>query len=127
MPLRGSAGWMTGPSRAGRDGLEADCVLLWQKRDIGLLAHFIQQLQDAGERERAWKRYHAMRRFVEGQHCPRVPISLQPSQRSGPHDSQQPGLGALSVGVLAAETFKSRKCTQKSILNNIFRILVAAG
>src|ERR1700676_2650267 len=26
--------------RAGRDGLPADCVLLWQKRDAGLLAHF---------------------------------------------------------------------------------------
>jgi ATP-dependent DNA helicase RecQ len=55
--------------RAGRDGLPADCVLLWQKRDIGLLAHFIQQLQDPGERERAWQRYHAMRRFVESDQC----------------------------------------------------------
>jgi len=55
--------------RAGRDGLPADCVLLWQKRDIGLLAHFIQQLQDPGERERSWQRYHTMRRFVEGNQC----------------------------------------------------------
>ena len=43
--------------RAGRDGLPADCVMLWQKRDIGLLVHFIQQLQDPGERNRAWQRY----------------------------------------------------------------------
>jgi len=55
--------------RAGRDGLPADCVLLWQKRDAGLLAHFIQQLEDAGERDRSWKRYHAMRRFVEAAEC----------------------------------------------------------
>jgi ATP-dependent DNA helicase RecQ len=55
--------------RAGRDGLEADCALLWQKRDIGLLAHFIQQLQDTGERERSWQRYHTMRRFVESEEC----------------------------------------------------------
>ena len=55
--------------RAGRDGLQADCTLLWQKRDIGLLAHFIQQLQDAGERERSWQRYHVMRRFVESEEC----------------------------------------------------------
>jgi ATP-dependent DNA helicase RecQ len=55
--------------RAGRDGNEADCVLLWQKRDAGLLAHFIQQLQDAAERDRAWKRYHAMRAFVENATC----------------------------------------------------------
>ncbi len=55
--------------RAGRDGLAADCILLWQKRDIGLLAHFIQQLQDSQERERSWQRYHTMRRFAEGDQC----------------------------------------------------------
>ena len=62
--------------RAGRDGLEADCVLLWQKRDIGLLAHFIQQLQEPGERERSWQRYHAMRRFVEARECRHRQICL---------------------------------------------------
>jgi ATP-dependent DNA helicase RecQ len=62
--------------RAGRDGLEADCVLLWQKRDAGLLAHFIQQLEDAGERDRSWKRYHAMRRFVEARECRHRQICL---------------------------------------------------
>jgi ATP-dependent DNA helicase RecQ len=55
--------------RAGRDGQEADCALLWQKRDIGLLAHFIQQLQDAEERNRSWERYRVMRRFVESAEC----------------------------------------------------------
>ena len=55
--------------RAGRDGEPADCVLLWQKRDIGLLTHFVQQVQDSSERERAWQRYHVMRRFVEGSAC----------------------------------------------------------
>ena len=34
--------------RAGRDGLPADCVLLWQKRDAGLLAHFIEPDQRSG-------------------------------------------------------------------------------
>lgn len=62
--------------RAGRDGLPADCVLLWQKRDIGLLAHFIQQLEDAQERERSWQRYHAMRRFVENESCRHRQICL---------------------------------------------------
>ncbi len=32
--------------RAGRDGLPADCVLLWQKRDAGLHAYFIGQIAD---------------------------------------------------------------------------------
>jgi ATP-dependent DNA helicase RecQ len=55
--------------RAGRDGLPADCVLLWQKRDAGLLAHFIEQLSDSQERERGWQRYHIIRSFVESTGC----------------------------------------------------------
>ncbi len=55
--------------RAGRDGLPADCVMLWQKRDLGLLAHFIQQTQDPEERERSWQRYRVMKRFVEEPGC----------------------------------------------------------
>src|SRR5712671_1508082 len=55
--------------RAGRDGLPADCALLWQKKDAGLLAHFTQQLQDSRERENAWERYHTIRRYVESGEC----------------------------------------------------------
>jgi len=62
--------------RAGRDGLPADCVMLWQKRDIGLLVHFIQQLQDPSERNRAWDRYKAMRRFAEAAECRHRQICL---------------------------------------------------
>ena len=62
--------------RAGRDGLPADCVLLWQKRDAGLLAHFIEQVSDAAEKERAWQRYHTIRRFVESKSCRHRQICL---------------------------------------------------
>jgi len=62
--------------RAGRDGREADCVLLWQRRDAGLLAHFIQQLEDRTERDRAWQRYHAMRTFAESAECRHRQICL---------------------------------------------------
>jgi len=55
--------------RAGRDGLAADCALLWQKRDAGLLAYFIDQLNDANEKERAWQHYHAIRRFTTARLC----------------------------------------------------------
>jgi ATP-dependent DNA helicase RecQ len=55
--------------RAGRDGEPADCLLLWQKRDAGLLAYFIEQIKDAAERERAWQRYHHVREFVESNRC----------------------------------------------------------
>jgi ATP-dependent DNA helicase RecQ len=55
--------------RAGRDGQPADCILLWQKRDAGLLAHFIGQVEDGEEKQRAWERYHEIRRFVEASSC----------------------------------------------------------
>jgi ATP-dependent DNA helicase RecQ len=62
--------------RAGRDGLPADCILLWQKRDAGLLAYFIDQITDPAEKERAWQRYHAIRRFVESNSCRHRQICL---------------------------------------------------
>jgi len=55
--------------RAGRDGLPADCLLLWQKKDLGLHAYFIGQIGDSAERERAWQRYREMERFVQSRDC----------------------------------------------------------
>jgi ATP-dependent DNA helicase RecQ len=55
--------------RAGRDGAGADCVLLWQKKDAGLLGFFANQITDAQERERAWERYRIIREFVESRRC----------------------------------------------------------
>jgi ATP-dependent DNA helicase RecQ len=55
--------------RAGRDGAPADCILLWQKRDVGLLTYFVEQLTDPAEKARAWQRYHEIRNFVEAKRC----------------------------------------------------------
>jgi ATP-dependent DNA helicase RecQ len=55
--------------RAGRDGEPADCMLLWQKRDVGLLTYFVEQLTDPAEKARAWKRYRIIRNFVESKSC----------------------------------------------------------
>src|SRR5712671_135089 len=60
--------------RAGRDGLPADCVLLWQNRDAGLHAYFIGQINDSAEKERAWRRYHEIRNFVESKFCRHLQI-----------------------------------------------------
>ena len=62
--------------RAGRDGLTADCLLLWQPKDAGLLAYFIEKLRDPAERERAWERYNAIRRFAESGRCRHRQICL---------------------------------------------------
>jgi ATP-dependent DNA helicase RecQ len=55
--------------RAGRDGLPAECYLLWEKRDNGLRAFFINQISGHEEKERAWRRYHLMQDFVKGKQC----------------------------------------------------------
>jgi ATP-dependent DNA helicase RecQ len=60
--------------RAGRDGLPSDCLLLWQPKDAGLLAYFIDKMNDPAEKERAWQRYHAVRRFVESARCRHLQI-----------------------------------------------------
>jgi ATP-dependent DNA helicase RecQ len=69
--------------RAGRDGLPADCVLLWQKKDEGLLAYFADQISDPAERERAWTRFHVMKRFVESTQCRHRQVCLHFGER--PH------------------------------------------
>ena len=55
--------------RAGRDGEPADCLLFWQKRDVGLLTYFVEQVTDPAEKARAWLRYHIIRSFVESTSC----------------------------------------------------------
>jgi ATP-dependent DNA helicase RecQ len=60
--------------RAGRDGLPADCLLLWQKQDAALLAHFIQQVSDEAEKDRAWQRYHTIRGFADSKRCRHLTI-----------------------------------------------------
>lgn len=55
--------------RAGRDGLPADCILLWQKKDRGLQAYFLGQIGDAAERERGWQRYREVEQFVASMEC----------------------------------------------------------
>jgi ATP-dependent DNA helicase RecQ len=55
--------------RAGRDGNPADCILLWQKQDAALLAHFMKQITESQERDRAWQRYHNIRAFADSTQC----------------------------------------------------------
>jgi ATP-dependent DNA helicase RecQ len=94
--------------RAGRDGDPADCVLLWRKQDAGLLVHFIQEIQDPSERERAWRRYRIMRQFAEDSKCRHRQICLHFGEtpkwdRCGACDVCGVGLGWTSSGEWTAE------------------------
>src|SRR5215813_4859125 len=55
--------------RAGRDGKPSDCLLLWQKRDTALLAHFIEQIEDQAEKARSWQRYRDITGFASSKQC----------------------------------------------------------
>ncbi len=61
--------------RAGRDGLPADCCLLWQKKDNGLRAFFINKIGNSREKDRAWDRYNQMQQFVKPGECRQKQIS----------------------------------------------------
>jgi ATP-dependent DNA helicase RecQ len=67
--------------RAGRDGNSADCILLWQQRDAGLLSFFIGKITDAAEKERSWERYRIIRRFVDSNACRHRQICLHFGER----------------------------------------------
>jgi ATP-dependent DNA helicase RecQ len=62
--------------RAGRDGQPSDCALLWQKRDVGLLAYFIDQMADPAEKQRSWQRYHEICRYAQSRACRHRQICL---------------------------------------------------
>jgi ATP-dependent DNA helicase RecQ len=62
--------------RAGRDGQPADCVLLWQRRDTALLVHFIKQITDPAETDRAWERYRHITAFAQNERCRHRQICL---------------------------------------------------
>lgn len=103
--------------RAGRDGLPSDCALLWQKKDAGLLAHFIDQVSDPEEQRRAWDRYRTIRRFAESSMCRQRQICLHFGEtpkweRCGMCDicSEKPEwLEELADGTLAVDREAARK------------------
>ena len=59
--------------RAGRDGLPAHCLLLYNYGDAQKLRYFIDQ-KVAGEREAAYAHLSALTRYAESDICRRVPL-----------------------------------------------------
>jgi len=59
--------------RSGRDGLRADCLLLYSYRDVHTINHFIEQAAPAEQRG-ATMRLQAMLRYAEATVCRRRPL-----------------------------------------------------
>lgn len=59
--------------RAGRDGLRADCLLLYSYADVSIINHFIRQ-KDQAEQPGARHRLQQLIRYAETDACRRVPL-----------------------------------------------------
>ncbi|GAC1639962.1 MAG: hypothetical protein NVS9B14_21290 [Candidatus Acidiferrum sp.] len=60
--------------RAGRDGLPADCILLWRKSDAALIEHFLSQIENEEEKKRAQVRLQGVMEFADGSACRQLEI-----------------------------------------------------
>jgi ATP-dependent DNA helicase RecQ len=59
--------------RAGRDGLPADCLLLFSYSDVSTIQYFISE-QEPAQQKGAYLRLEALLRFVESRDCRRRPL-----------------------------------------------------
>ena len=88
--------------RAGRDGLRADCLLLWRMHDLSTIRHFIRTSADA-ERAAKEKRLQAMLHFARTTGCRRVPLldyfgEKSPTKQCSMCDSCMPSAGNNDSG-----------------------------
>ena len=60
--------------RAGRDGLPAQCLLLYSYGDIKTIQYFIDQIEDPAQRESEQRHIKEMLLFAESQTCRRVAL-----------------------------------------------------
>jgi ATP-dependent DNA helicase RecQ len=60
--------------RSGRDGLKADCLLLFSYGDISKINYFIDQKEDKIERQSAKMHLNAMVKYAESEICRRHPL-----------------------------------------------------
>ncbi|MBZ0200478.1 MAG: DNA helicase RecQ [Ignavibacteriaceae bacterium] len=60
--------------RSGRDGVRADCLLLFSNSDTAKINYFINQKEDAAERHSAKVHLEAMVRYAEFDDCRRKPL-----------------------------------------------------
>ncbi|TAG29705.1 MAG: RecQ family ATP-dependent DNA helicase, partial [Verrucomicrobia bacterium] len=64
-------GYYQETGRAGRDGLPGDCLLLFSAGDIAKQTHFLDEMTDAAEQQRARHQLRLMAHYAESTNCRR--------------------------------------------------------
>ncbi len=95
--------------RAGRDGLRADCLLLYGYGDFIKLKHFVDQKEGA-EQQVALQHLQALKRFAESDSCRRVPLLAYFGEK---FSTQNCGMCDVCSGSSVAPGVEAESATQR--------------
>ena len=114
-------GYYQETGRAGRDGLPADCLLLFSAGDAAKQTHFIDEMTDADEQQIARAQLRRVLHFAESAGCRRAELLAYFSEKF-PHDN----CGGCDNCLEPRETYDGTVVAQK-FLSCVYRIRQAGG
>ena len=114
-------GYYQETGRAGRDGLPADCLLLYSAGDAAKQRHFIEEITDEAEKARARRQLRQMLDYADNSACRRVEL-----MRYFGETFQACDCGACDNCLSPLETYDATVPAQK-LLSCVYRIRAASG
>ncbi len=114
-------GYYQETGRAGRDGLPADCLLLYSAGDAAKQRHFIDEITDEAEKARARRQLRQMLDYADTTGCRRVEL-----MRYFGETFQACDCGACDNCLAPLETYDATLPAQK-LLSCVYRIRAASG